>query len=372
MQRPWARFWWVAFLATVVAWSASAGCNSAELKGPSGSGTASGGPVTPIDDGDSDGGLRDPIADLDGGVLPMSTGVTIQVLPSDSGAQVLAAISGARQSVHMTMYLLTNNDVIDALGDLKAAGRDVKVILNREFPSGGNSNTSAYNRLQTRGVPVAWAPSAYTFTHAKTIIIDAERILVMTMNLTQTSARDNREFVATDTDPDDVADAERLFDADFQNQAVSVQGKLVVSPQSASPIDARARLRALIDSAKSTLDVEIQSLSDNALTDAIILAHQDAVAVRVVLAVGNDLTPAQEEALAKLKAAGVPVRGLETPYIHAKAIVVDGERLFVGSHNFTPTALFQNREIGVMTSSPVEAAKMSAIIAADFEAGVPR
>ncbi len=349
-------------------------CNSAELKGP-GDGTSSSSSGDPADPGpgDPDGGPadggRDPGKDLDGGVLPTSSNVTIQVLPSDSGAAVLAAIKGATTSIHMTIYLLSNSQIIDALGALKAAGKEVKVILNKNFPPNGGDNTSAYNQLTAKGVSVVYAPPGYQFTHAKTVLIDGKSLLVMTMNLTYASPRDNREYIATDNDPADVADAEKLFQADFTDKQVSVTGKLIVSPQSASPVDARARLKALIDSAKTSLDVEVQSLSDDALTDAIIAAHKDKVAVRVVLAGGNNDTPAEADSIAKLKAASVPLKMLADPYVHAKAVVVDGTKVFVGSQNFTPTALFNNREVGVVTDSATEAKKVTDTIAKDFTAG---
>lgn len=350
------------------------GCNSADLKGPSSSssgGTTSGEPIDPVDgDASVPDGSRDP-GDLDGGALPLSSNVTVQVLPSDAGAAIVAAIRGAKTSVHMTMYLLSNNQIIDALGDLHDAGKDVKVVLNKTFPPNGGNNTTAFNALTSRGVPVVYAPAAYQFTHAKSVIIDSKSMLIMTMNLTFSSPTDNREYIATDSDPADVADAEKLFAADFESKAVSVNGKLVVSPQGATPVEPRKRLKALIDSAKTSLDVEVQALSDDGLTDAIVLAHQDKVAVRVVLSGGNDDTPAEAESIAKLKAAGVPLRLVTTPYIHAKVIVVDGTKMFVGSQNFTPTALVYNREIGVMTDSPGEAKKITDTIAKDFAAGSP-
>ena len=120
-----------------------------------------------------------------------------------------------------------------------------------------------------------------------------------------------------------------------------------------------------------SLDIEVQSLSDDTLTDAIILAHKDKVAVRVVLATGNDVTPGQMEEITKLKAAGVPLRGLAVPYIHAKALVVDSAKVFVGSQNFTPTALLQNREIGVVTDAASEVTKVRDVIAKDFAAATP-
>ena len=314
-------------------------------------------------------GGRDPVKGLDGGVIPTSTNVTIQVQPSDFGAQIEASIRAAKTSVHMTMYLLTDSSIMDALGDLKTAGKDVKVVLNKTFPPNGGDNTTAYNTLKGRGVDVVYAPSAYTFTHEKGVIIDNAKVLIMTMNLTNTSAKDNREYIATDSDPADVADAEKLFAADHGGLAVNVTGKLVVSPQNASPVDARARLKALIDSAKTSLEVEVQSLSDSGLTDAIIAAHKAKVAVRVVLSGEPGQTPSELDAISKLKAAGVPLKGVLTPYIHAKAIVVDGATVFVGSQNFTPTALFYNREIGVVTNAAAEATKVRDVIAKDFAAG---
>jgi phosphatidylserine/phosphatidylglycerophosphate/cardiolipin synthase-like enzyme len=317
-------------------------------------------PDTPLPDGGRDPG---PAA----AVIPKSQSVTIQVQPTDAGAQIEAAIRAAKTRVHMTMYLLTDPSIIDALGDLKAAGKEVKVVLNKTFPPNGGDNTAAFAALKQRGVAVVYAPAAYAFTHAKTVIIDGQRALIMTMNLTQT--KDNREFIATDSDPADVADCEALFAADFAGNAVTVAGKLVVSPPSATPVDPRTRLRALIDSARTALDVEVQSLSDDGLTDAIILAHQQKVAVRVVISGANDVTPAQQDSITKLKAAGVPLRTVVTPYIHAKAIVVDGAVVFVGSQNFTVTALVQNREVGVVTDAAGEAAKVRDVIAKDFAAG---
>lgn len=370
MQKPWLGLALAAFIA---ASSGIGACNTADLKQAGSSGGASSGSSgeIPGEEGETptvDGG-RDPAADLDGGVVPKSTNVSIQVQPSDFGAQIEAAIRAAKTSVHMTMYLLTDTSIIDALGDLKDAGKDVKVVLNKTFPPDGGDNSATFAKLQARGVQVVYAPAAYTFTHAKTVIIDGAKALIMTMNLTQTSAKDNREYIATDSDPADVADCEKLFAADFAGSSVFVNGKLIVSPQNASPIDPRQRIRALMDSAKSTLDVEVQSLSDDGLTDAIILAHKDKVAVRVVISGSNESTPAQLDSINKMKAAGVPLRAVVKPYIHAKTVVVDGTTVFVGSQNFTSTALFQNREIGVVTDAPAEAAKVRDVIAADFAAG---
>lgn len=301
----------------------------------------------------------------------MTSAISIQVEPTDNGLAVLNAIKGAKKSVHMTMYLLSNNQVINALIDLKKAGKDVKVVLNKNFPANAGSNQSTYDTLKAAGVSVVWAPAGYQYTHAKTVILDGTSVLIMTMNLTYTSASQNREYIVTDTDPQDIADAEMIFQGDYTNAATTVNGKLVLSPKSTSSIDARARLKALIDGATKTLDVEGETLSDDALVDAMILAHQQNVAVRIVVDGSQDPTPAQADSIALLKAANVPVVSVKAPTIHAKAIVADGVRGYVGSQNFTTNSLFNNREIGVLTDAASELAKVTTAISQDFAAGSP-
>jgi cardiolipin synthase len=365
----------LAYPFVIAAIAAVAACTTADLKPASGQqvGDPSGeGPVldeegNPVEPGVGDAG-RDPAPATK---LAVSSAVTIQVQPTDTGAALLAAIKGAKKSVHMTMYLLTSDAMIDALVDLKKAGKDVKVLLNQVFPSNGGDNTPAYNTLKSKGVPVEWASPTYTFTHSKTIIIDAAQVLIMTMNLTYSSPTTNREYIATDTDPQDVADTEKVFTADYTKTPLGpLSSKLVVSPASANTIEPRAQLKALIDSAQTSLAVEAQSLSDSTIVDAIILAHQAKVDVKVVIDLDTSKTSAQLKTIAKLKLNGVPLRALHNPDIHAKAIVVDEKLTFVGSQNMTATALDSNREIGVITDAKAEATKVRGVITSDFDKGV--
>ena len=53
--------------------------------------------------------------------------------------------------------------------------------------------------------------------------------------------------------------------------------------------------------------------------------------------------------------------------LHTKAIVVDGERSFVGSPNIDPRSLEVNTEIGLLTEGPEVALRLSALIRRDME-----
>jgi phosphatidylserine/phosphatidylglycerophosphate/cardiolipin synthase-like enzyme len=261
------------------------------------------------------------------------------------------------------MYMLTSSDVIAALGARKKAGVDVRVLLNQNLAQGA-TNQDAYTQLQQGGVAVRWAPSSFALTHEKCFIVDGQTAWIMTMNAAYTAPTANREYIAIDTDPSDVAEAEAIFEGDFTNTPLaSVTGSLVVAPNNAT-----ASFLSLLQSAVSSLDLEVEELSDYRVADALKAALGRGVKVRVVMP-DNVLTTAAQQAIAVVKGAGGKVVAVKTPYIHAQAIVVDGKVAYVGSENLTIASLKYNRELGVVFDTPSEVQKVSSTLAADFAKG---
>jgi phosphatidylserine/phosphatidylglycerophosphate/cardiolipin synthase-like enzyme len=274
----------------------------------------------------------------------------------------VSAIQGATTSVHMTMYLLSSTKVIDALIAQSQAKKDVQVLLNQTFPSSGanaGSNDSVYAQLQKAGVNVKWAPAGFTYTHEKGVMIDAKVAWIMTMNTTESSPTANREYLAVDTDPVDVAEAEQIFASDFADTTLNPKGKLVVSPT-----NSQNELVALIGMATSTIDMEAEELTATAIVDALTAAAAKGVKVRAVLADASSTDQA-----AALKAAGVSLVTYSKLYVHAKSIVVDGKYAYVGSENFSTGSLGSNRELGVLLDTASEVAKVESTTSSDFAGG---
>jgi phosphatidylserine/phosphatidylglycerophosphate/cardiolipin synthase-like enzyme len=284
------------------------------------------------------------------------------------------------------MYLLSNSKYIAALIALGAAGKDVKVVLNQNFPTGtsaSNTNASAYSQLSGKpGVSVHWAPTTTGFdsyTHAKTVIIDPaggsdSQVWVMTMNLDTDAPKYNREFLAQDTNAADVNEAEAIFEADFASASITPTGNLVVAPSPQN--NAVSVLVDLINSATSTIDMEAEEFDDSGtqteekVYDALAAKARAHVAVHLVLEDSTDSE--QTTAVASLQAAGGVVVGYACSAsldIHAKALVVDGARAYVGSENFSGGSLGYNREIGVYFTEASEVAKVQNAIQGDFAAG---
>ncbi len=298
----------------------------------------------------------------DGAVVLVPDTTTVLVEPTDKAQALLSAIQAAKTSIHMTMYLMNDKRFINALIAQHTAGLDVKVILNKTFPMGAGTNAAVFSTLQSAGVSVAWAPAIFTLTHEKCVVIDATSAWIMTMNLESTSSS-NREFLGVDTIPGDVQEADAMFAADFAGTPYVPNGNLLVAP-----VNARDGLLALIATAKTSIDVEGEEFSDFKIADALVAAAKAGTKVRVVLA-DNAPTTSQTQAIARLKGASIPVVSVGTPYIHAKALVVDGARAYVGSENFTTGSLQYNRELGLITTNAASAASISQTIAKDFGVG---
>ena len=187
-----------------------------------------------------------------------------------------------------------------------------------------------------------WAPSRFSLTHKKCVIIDGQAAWIMTMNATAAALDGNREFIAIDTDPDDVAEAEAIFQADFGSTPITPSGKLLVAP-----VNARERLVGLIASANTTIEMEAEALSDAAIVGRLANAagerRQREDRARRRRPVGR-----RDRRAHAAQGRGRPAGEGVEPYIHSKSIVVDGATAYVGSINFTTGSMTYNRELGVI------------------------
>ncbi len=291
--------------------------------------------------------------------------VSLIIIPDDGKTVITDAIKAATKSVHVEVYLLTDNMVIDALIASKKAGREVSVLLEKSPYAMTTANQPAHDTLQAAGVKVSWTSSLYPLTHSKLMIVDGARAFILTLNFTSSGIAFNREYGLVDTDPGDVAEAEAIFAADVAAVVKpTLSGNLVVSP-----INSRNALTSLIDGAKSTLDLEMEEVYDATIVTHLQTAAGRGVVVRVIAPGTPDASTAT--ALGTLKAKGVQVRTLASPDVHAKIIVADGARLYVGSINLTKQSLDYNREVGAITDNASAVTRAVGRIATDFTKATP-
>jgi len=288
-------------------------------------------------------------------------GLAILVEPAAGIAPIHRLIASARHSLEMTMYECSDATAEQALAADAARGVRVQVILD-----GGSYDRSlnepAYGYLASHGVAVRWASREFDLTHEKAIVVDDATAAVMTLNLESRYYSSTRDFALIDTQPADVAAIAATFAADWAGRSIAPaagSGDLLWSP------GAQSQLVSLIDAARKRLDVENEEMDSRGIEAALDAAARRGVAVRVVMTANSEYSAA----LAALVAAGVQVRlyARSAPlYIHAKLIVADDRRVFVGSQNFSTASLEYNRELGVLTADANVIGVAEATFAADF------
>lgn len=279
-------------------------------------------------------------------------GVQVFVEPNAGEHPITNAIEGAKKSVWLEMYILSDRNVIRALEDAANKGIDVRVMLE-PHPFGTSSPTRTVDQLKAAGAKVEDTNPTFALTHEKGMIIDGTTAYIMTSNFSRSALGSygsnskyisNREYDIVDTNTQDVQAVSGIFQADWNRSTASFNdANLVVSP-----VNARNTFTALINSAHSTLLIEAEEMNDTAIEQALATAAQHGVQVQVILPSSNNSSNSQ--GIATIKQGGVQVREDNRLYIHAKIIVVDGQKAFVGSENISAQSLDQNRELGILVS----------------------
>jgi phosphatidylserine/phosphatidylglycerophosphate/cardiolipin synthase-like enzyme len=169
----------------------------------------------------------------------------------------------------------------------------------------------------------------------------------MTFNLQSKYYPTSRDFGLVDGDATDVTAIEKTFEGDWNGSKVTATSgrDLLWSPGSAPT------LLALIDSASTSLDIYTLEMADDRITAALKRAAARGVMVRVNMTYATNWKPALNE----LTLAGVRIRTFASSaklFIHAKVIIADDIRMFIGSENFSQQSLDLNRELGILTSRP--------------------
>ena len=278
-------------------------------------------------------------------------GVQVFVEPNAGEHPVTNAIEGAKKSVWLEMYILSDRNVIRALEDAANKGIDVRVMLE-PHPFGSSSPTRTIDQLKAAGAKVEDSSPSFALTHEKGMIIDGTTAYIMTSNFSRAalggyssnSSYNNREYDIVDTNAQDVQAVTAIFQADWNRSTASFNDPNLV----VSPVNSRNDLTALINSAHHTLLIENEEMNDSSIEQALVNAAQHGVQVQVILP--GSSSSSYSQGIDTIKQGGVQVREDSRLYIHAKMFIVDGQKAFVGSENISTQSLDQNRELGILVS----------------------
>ena len=234
------------------------------------------------------------------------------------------------------------------------------------------------------------------FQHGKMILIDTDRMaLVSTGNFNASNLCDlpadpstcNRDYSYITRDTRITRVLHEIFEKDLVGLRYDL-ASIVTKPEVASRLTVspytREPLFAFLRGAKKRIQIQNQYLNANSeIPDVLIAKAKEGVVVEVQLAdVCSFGKPTESKAyesnlvFTALETAGVKLRMFNKThkingkpgYMHAKAIVIDDAKAWVGSVNGSETSIDQNREFGLFFSHPDRVSALSKMMAEDLEA----
>jgi len=273
------------------------------------------------------------------------------VQPEDGAVPLLDAIDGAERTLDLYVFRLDDRRVTEALGRAVRRGVAVRALVAHTRRGGAIGLRRLEARLRAMRVKVSRSGDDLQRYHGKMAIVDGRRLFVLGYNFTRRDMEHSRSFGLVLDDARAVAEAGRMYEADFRRRAyVPEHGKLVVSP-----FNSRAVLARLIQQARRQLLIYDKRLSDDLMLKLIEAQAGSGVEVRVIGAVPRPL-----KGVAVVKYPG---------RLHVRAIIQDGRRLFVGSQSLRREELDDRREIGAVVSTPSEVSRALEVFQRDWAAG---
>ena len=181
-----------------------------------------------------------------------------------------------------------------------------------------------------------------TYLHSKITLVQSG-FWIQSSNLTHSTFANNREHLLRSQDPKVLSSLKILFQKDFSWDTLldtDLHPNLVVCN-----INCRAIITDLLSSAKKSITIQNQYLTDHQLFD-IIAKKSKSLTFRAIFSDTDN-----NKKLPKYFWTS-QVRLLKKPYVHTKMILIDDEILLLGSMNLSANSLDNNREIWILLLDP--------------------
>jgi cardiolipin synthase A/B len=299
--------------------------------------------------------------------MPTST-PTLIVEPDDGLGPVHEFIETTETSLLIKQFMFTEENLIRAVIERKSAGVDVRVMLNPKRSGGDRVNDETYDRFNNAGINVKWSSPKFYVTHEKSIIADEKAALVATFNLCPKHFSHTRDYGVVTHDPQRVRQIVEVFNTDWE------QGDWAPSAYEGllwSNLNSRLHMAHFIDTAQHRLDVQHPKYVDAVILDHIAAAAGRGVKVRVLCGGRHGISDWDIldtfASLRTLRRFGVNVHKQKNLRVHAKLLIVDDERVLLGSMNIDRSAFDLRRELGITITDPSVVARLRETFDTDWD-----
>jgi phosphatidylserine/phosphatidylglycerophosphate/cardiolipin synthase-like enzyme len=278
--------------------------------------------------------------------------VKLIIEPDDGATPVVHAIKRAKRTIHIVIFRFDRLEVQKALEAAVVRGVDVQALIAHTNKGGEKTLRKLEQQLLAAGLTVSRTADDLPRYHGKMMVIDGDSLHVYGFNYTKLDIDKSRSFGIVTRDRKLVAEAMRLFEADFTRQPYTPgHARFVVSPE-----NSRTVLTNFVKGAKKQLLIYDQQVSDNLIQRVLLDRAKAGVEIRIIGHLEKDVP-------------GVKTRRLVDLRLHVRCIVRDGASAFVGSQSLRKLELDGRREVGVIVNDSRVAKKIAAVFESDWRSG---
>ena len=294
------------------------------------------------------------------------------VLPDDAATPILEAISRAKKSLRIKMFVFSDPALIDAVIEAHQRGVKTQVMLNPERRSGEEDNEATRRKLTKAGVAVKDSNPAVDLTHEKSMVADDEVAFVKSLNWATKNLTETRDYAVVTDHRHEVGEIVECFEADWERGKFDpgTEARLIWCP-----INGRDRIAQFIDHAKHTLFVQNERYQDAIILERLVRAAERGVKVHVMARPPHTL---KKEKLVEgvgglriLDDVGIKIHKLKGLKLHGKMLLADGVAAIVGSINLAPGSFDSRRELAIEVRDDDVVERLHEIAKIDWENSHP-
>ena len=270
------------------------------------------------------------------------------VQPEDGVVAVVNGIRSAKKSLDMPIFRLDHIEIDKAIKSAVKRGVIVRTLIAHTAGGGEKGLRKLEQRLLATGATVSRTADNLLRYHNKLMIVDGRTLYVLGFNYTHLDIDRSRSFGVVTSQRRLVQEAMKLFEADFNRKDYSPGNKsLVVSPE-----NARTELAALLKGAKKQLLIYEMRITDNSMIRILKERAKAGVEIRILGKLEKkDLSALVERYPGKL---------------HARVIIADGRKAFVGSQSLRRLELDDRREVGVIFTDQGAVKQLVSVFESDW------
>jgi cardiolipin synthase len=271
------------------------------------------------------------------------------VQPKDGLTPIIVAIKKATKQIEVTIFRFDLKELQKALESAVTRGVKVHALIAHTTGSGGKRLRKLEMELLAAGVTVSRTDDDLVRYHNKMVLIDREVLYTLGFNFSRLDIEKSRSLGVATRNPRVVAEAAKLFEADSSRQPYTATcDDFLVSPE-----NARTGLAKFIKSAKKELLIYEMKISDRQMLKLLQERAKAGVDIRILGKVSK-------------KGEGLKVEKMPGMRLHLRAMLRDGQEMFIGSMSLRGLELDKRREVGIIVKERVAAKQFRDLFEEDW------